>query len=62
MTEKEIQEKAVGVLTDAENIVNHSAALSYCKDSGDINFHLFWIKWYFERLQKSVDAVNDVGF
>lgn len=61
MIVKEIQEKAVGIRTDAENVLCHASALSYSKDSEDISLHLFWIKWYFERLKKSVDAVNDVG-
>lgn len=60
--EKTIQEKAIGVLTDAENIVHHSAALSYSKDVEEIQFHLYWINWYFKRLNSSVDSVNDVGF
>lgn len=62
MLSDEFSRKAIRNLVNAQNILEHSAALVYAKDSESINLHLNWLKWYLERLQESLDVLSDVGF
>lgn len=62
MSNDEIHEKTISVLTFINSIQEHAAGLLYAKDSESATFHIFWVKWYFERLKESINILDDVVF
>lgn len=62
MSIEELKSKVSSVSFSSEQIFHHSSALYYAKDSADISFHIFWIKWHLNHLKESVELFDDVGF
>lgn len=60
MTNDEFHKNAIGILVNAQKILEHSAVLTYAEDLESITTHLYWIKWYLQSFRGYLDVLSDV--